>query len=167
MSQEPFAAPRAVLGRNSDDLAGTVGRVWGWVFAAPMLAVAVISGIVTARYWGGLGRDDVRFGILLVALAVCFVVLTLACGSWWARRFSAKRWMPFLWFALAAGMCGATLFFGGGIVVIAVTDPSHVMRPSVDDAIGFLETWIGMSLYALIQGLLIRWSLRRRARKQA
>ena len=168
MKQSPYLAPKARLELVTNPASLRVGRFWGVVFALPMAALALLSLQVSLRYWIEGDRSDGMFGLAVTALCGFFTALILWTGAWWARSFSAGRWAPLLGFALVCGATGQVLFWAGGMGLMAASMPkvgAPVLR--LDDALAILMGWLGMSLYALLHGLMVRWSLRRIVRKQA
>lgn len=167
MEQSPYLAPKAQLERVTDPASLRAGRFWGIVFALPMAALVLLSLLVSLRYWIEGDRSDGIFGLTVAVWCGFFTALILWSGTWWVRRFSAGRWAPLLGFSLVCGAAGQVLFWAGGLGLMAAAMP-RVDAPvlSADDALGTLVGWLGMSLYALLHGLMVRWSLRRIARKQ-
>lgn len=169
MSLDPFAPPRAKVEQDSADPARRVGRFWGWIFAMPFVGLLTLSSVGTLRFLLRQNSQAAVVGVGLDALCVALLLMTLVCGAWWARRFSQRGWPLVFGFALAAGLAGQVVFWTGLITLFSlfssVDSHSATFNFSKEDAVSILWGWLGTSLYALLQGILVRWSLKRRARR--
>lgn len=170
MSLNPFAVPAALLDLSSTGPVRRIGRFWGWVFAVPFAACLALCLVATAGNWVKRDLRGTASGLGLDALCCVLIFMSLACGRWWARRFSQGRWPLVFGFALLIGALGQVVFWTGLFAVFTAAGGHSVIgsHPSFtsDDAAGFLVGWLGTSLYALLQGLLVRGSLKRSARRQ-
>lgn len=163
----PFAAPKANL--EAPSRLGTQGPGWFWsvIFALPFIVAASFSGLAAALRGPKETQADVWTAIQISIWFGILVALILASGWWWARRASLASWRVILGFALGCGALGQ-VWFVGGMWFIMRSDPvwgGFPIRDS-DDLFSIGTGWAGMSLYALFQGLLIRWALKRRARRR-
>ena len=167
MSQNPFTAPAAVLDQNPDDAAGKIGRVWGWVFAAPFLLLVPTFIPALTLYWRTRDWPDVFAGLMLMMISGGLAIWAIGSGVWWSRRPVAWRWLPLIGSALVVGGAGTVFFFTGIFAIDAVIHNGLLSRLSLSDAMSVLGAWLGLSFCTLVQGWLIRRALQRRARKQA
>lgn len=166
--KNPFSAPNAAVDWNLSDSVWKVGRFWGWVFAVPVFAFAALSCVGATRDWFGHGWTVAfKTDLLLTTLSVCLALTIFKCGSRWVRHFRSGSRMPLIAVAVIIG-AGIAIFIYGVLVVFVVhRDRIHFSDlMAADDVSRALEVWIGMSLYMLIQGLLVRWSLKRRTRRE-
>lgn len=153
----PFAPPSAPLEAPGKATPVSVGRFWGAVFASPVLAL-IVFGIIRnliereadwpSKVLGLLGV----FGLLALAIAVTGMV-------WSSFSPLQARGIHLTW-SLSIGTLWAAIFFLGSMVFIRFTDGQwYPLRTR--DVLSLLYFWGGFSTYAMLQGVVIRWRLRK------
>lgn len=161
--EHPYAAPAATLEASLPPGSSGPGWFWGIVFALPVLALLGLLAFVVASTPVEKSRMA-EFMLLAVALALALYSGALMVnGVLMVRRHGSR-------------LLGSSVVMGGIAALLLAVLPDLIGWMSqpreVPDAFWtWSNAWdavamgLGAGLYALFQGLLIRWSLKRRARR--